>query len=74
MAYFDAANAQQELHFTLGVVVDQLVAGDAVLVKAAGLVAGLEHHHVMPVHGQPVRAGQPGRAGTHHGDTLAGRR
>ena len=70
--FLDAADAEQEIDLALGVVVHQLVAGDAVLVEAAGFVAGLEHHHVMAVHGQAVGAGQPCRAGADHGDTLAG--
>lgn len=74
MANFDATDAQQEFHFTLRIVVDQFVAGDAVLVEAASLVTGLEHHHVMPVHGQAMGTGQPCRPGTDHGDTLAGSR
>ncbi len=75
MANFNATDTKQEFHFTLGVVVHQLVAGDAVLVEAPGLVAGLEHDHIMPVHGQAVGARQPGGAGTNYGDALAsGRR
>ena len=61
VAQFDTADLQEEFHFAPGEVVHQLVAGDAVLVEAAGLGAGLEEHHVVAVHGQAVGAGQPGR-------------
>ncbi|SVJ68944.1 Uncharacterised protein [Klebsiella pneumoniae] len=74
VAQFDTADLQEEFHFAPGEVVHQLVAGDAVLVEAAGLGAGLEEHHVVAVHGQAVGAGQPGRPGADHGDALAGGR
>ncbi|MNH31859.1 hypothetical protein D3C79_922610 [compost metagenome] len=72
MADFNAADTQQERHFALGVVVHQLVAGNAVFVEATGFFAGFEHHHIVPMHGQAVRAGQPRWACADHGDALAG--
>ncbi|MCY1449513.1 hypothetical protein D9M71_662520 [compost metagenome] len=72
VADFDSADFQQELKLPLRVVVHQLVFGDPVLVEATRFFPRLEDHHVMPVHGAAVGAGQPGRTGTHHGDAFAG--
>ncbi|MNK97757.1 hypothetical protein D3C87_1181040 [compost metagenome] len=72
VADFDAANFQEELKLFLRVVIHQFVFGDPVFVEAASLLPRLEDHHVMPVHGAAVGAGQTCRTGTHHGDAFAG--
>ena len=71
VADLDAADLQKKFHFALGEIVDQLVGGDAVFIKAAGFLAGLEDHHLVTMHGQAMGAGQPRRAGTDHGDAFA---
>ena len=53
---------------------DRLVGGDAELVEPAALRPGVDQHHLVPEHRQPVRAGEPGRAGADHRDPPAGRR
>ena len=69
---FDATDLQQEVQFLLRVIVHQFVLGDPVFVEATSLFPCLENHHVMPMHGAAMGAGQTGRTGTDHGDTLAG--
>ncbi|OIQ88657.1 hypothetical protein GALL_294800 [mine drainage metagenome] len=54
------------------VVLLHLEVGNAVAQQAADAVVLLEHGHVMPGARQLLRGRQAGRAGTHHGDALAG--
>ncbi|MNF72293.1 hypothetical protein D3C84_542650 [compost metagenome] len=72
MTNFNAADLQQERHFALGKIIHQLVFGDAVFVKAAGLFAGFEYHHVVTMQGQPMSARQACRSGPDHRHALAG--
>ena len=70
-AHLDAADGQQPLHFLLREVARRLVAGQAIFVEAAQLGPRIEQHHVMPAHGQAMRAGQARRARAHHSHALA---
>ena len=57
----DAADGEQPVDLLLRKTAGRLVAGDAVFVQAAELLFGVEQHHRMAQHRQPVRARQPGR-------------
>ncbi len=70
----DTADLQQPVDLRLGKAVDRLVGGDAVLVEAADLGLRFVDDDVMAVHGEPVGAGKPGRAGADDGHSLAGHR
>ena len=70
----DAADLQQPVDLGLREVAGRLVGGDAVFVQPAGLGPRVVEHHVMPVHRQPVRAGQSRRPRPHHRHPLARRR
>lgn len=74
IADLDAPDAQQKRHFTLGKIINQLIAGDTVLVQATRFLTGFEDDHIVPVHGQTMCTRQARRAGADYCDALAGSR
>ncbi len=68
----DAADLHQPVKFGLGEVVGRLVGGDTVFVQPSALGPGIVDRDRMPVHRQPVGAGQPGRPGADNGDLAPG--
>ena len=69
-----AVDGEDVVHLGLGEIVDGLVGRDTVLVEPAELGVATENHNVVAEHGEPVRAGQPGRAATNNCHTFPGRR